>query len=154
MDDLSRFLPISGRPRVDESAVHRDVAPELRRVLMALLSERVDPAVLESLADRLEPGTGDARGRLGSVIESTSPRRSADLGEVVLAALDAGLPVEADITGFVVLHRTVQAPAAIRRALKNRTLVASDAGWRIGRGVEVVAPAADLVRLTYGRPLP
>ncbi|WP_207456240.1 hypothetical protein [Desertivibrio insolitus] len=154
MDDLSRFLPISGRARVDESAVHRDIAPELRRVLMALLSAHVDPAVLDALAERLAPGEGDARGRLVRIIDSTKHRRPAELGEVVLAAIDAGLPVDADITGFVVLHRTAQAPAAIRRALSNRTLVASDAGWRIGRGAEVVAPAADLVRLVYGRPLP
>jgi hypothetical protein len=159
MADLSRFLPLSRRPEEDESGVDRDVAGELRVVLSALLVARAedgpDAPALVALADRLTPGTtGDARTRLLAVTEGAGRRSVAELGEVVLVASDAGLPLEAEVTAMVVVHRTTKAPQEIRRAVRGRTLIAADAGWRVGHGPEIVASAADLVGLVYGRPLP
>ena len=79
-----------------------------------------------------------------------------ELAEVVvhgydaLHPLDVRLPFSADTTHRVATMSALKASRSTRALLRNRTLVATDAGWRIGSGSEIVADAAGPVL----RPLP
>lgn len=89
----------------------------------------------------------DGRGRRGI----------GDLMEVVLSGYDiATTSGEAIVfpsraTGAVALARLAAAPAPIRSIVGHRTLRATDAGWAIGRGAELAAPASALILFLYGR---
>jgi uncharacterized protein (TIGR03083 family) len=64
------------------------------------------------------------------------------------------LPVSAAASGAVALRQALLAPASIKAVLRARTLVATDAGWRLGRGPELAGTAEGLVLFLFGRRRP
>ena len=65
--------------------------------------------------------------------------------------LGAHLTLAPLVTGAVALRRALTAPTPIKTVIAHRTLVATDAGWRFGRGAEFSATAEDLILFLYGR---
>jgi uncharacterized protein (TIGR03083 family) len=80
-----------------------------------------------------------------------------ELGEVVVHGYDAlhplqiRLPFAAETTHRVASVSALKASRSTRALLRHRTLVAADAGWRIGSGSEIVADAASIVLFLNGR---
>lgn len=80
-----------------------------------------------------------------------------ELGEAVVHgydmanALGIDLGVSAQSTEAVARGRAKFASKNVRAVLKHRTLVASDAGWRVGRGAPVYGTAEAIVLFLYGR---
>lgn len=81
----------------------------------------------------------------------------AALGEALVTMLEvaAGIPqpftVDATASGAVALDLALRAPLERRTVARARTLVASDADWRVGAGPELRAPAAAIVLFLAGR---
>jgi hypothetical protein len=181
MSDLPRYLPLSQRPRHDESGVTGDWAPRLAAVLeiLAAVLDGEAPAVVRDdvarLAWRLR---ANRRARLGARLRRREPlslsddqsavlrsiaadhgRRRAlgDLAAAVVTTLDvadaAGRPVDIDSVtlGAVAVARALSAPLPIRAVLTGVTLVAAEGDWSVGRGPEHRAHGADIVRFLYGR---
>lgn len=132
--DLARYLPLSTRPRHDESAVDDD----WRGRLAALVSA----------------------GASGVAVDRALARRRVRIGDLGAALAEAwetqpGLAVDATTSGAVALARTLAAPLPIRAVVRGRTLRATDAGWEFGSGPELAGTARELVLFLYGRgPVP
>lgn len=131
--DLARYLPLSIRPRVDESGVSDDWGSRL-----AALRPAGDRATFDALVAR-----------------ATTRRkvRIQDLGAALAEAyaIDPALVVEATTSGAVALARALVAPLPIRAVVKGRTVRATDAGWAFGTGPEFAGTARELVLFLYGR---
>jgi hypothetical protein len=102
-----------------------------------------------ALATRLRSlATDDLAGRSRNVRE---------LGDAVVCALEVGTatghPVSIDpvASGAVALAQGLSGPIGARAVTRERTLVATDAEWRIGRGPELEGTAAAIVLYLYGR---
>ena len=154
--DLARYLPLSGRPRVDESDVTSDWGPRLAELLVAIDAFAADLAP-EILA---RPDVIAARDRLSSAAAAVTPGRRVRvqaLGAVLVEAFELAaltgqrLSVDPITSGAVALDRSLRAPLAIRAVIKNRTLRATDADWSFGSGPELPGTAAALVLFLYGR---
>ncbi len=85
-------------------------------------------------------------------------RRSVtELTEAVVHGLDIarplGLPLAIDpvVSGAVAVRRALVAPPAVRGVVRARTLVATDAGWRVGRGSPINGTAEDHLLFLFGR---
>lgn len=154
--DFVRYLPLSARPRVDESAVTSDWGPRLAELIGSIetLIAGLPPATLA------RPDVEAAHDRLSATIAAVPSARRvrvAVLGNVLaeayeFAALAAQpLVVDSVTSGAVALDRSLRAPLAIRAVVKNRTLRASDADWEFGTGPELAGSAADIVLFLYGR---
>lgn len=63
----------------------------------------------------------------------------------------ARLPVAPDVTRRVAKAGLMMAPHRVRITVRHRTLVASDAGWTIGDGPDLVATAESIVLFVFGR---
>jgi len=80
-----------------------------------------------------------------------------ELSEVVVHGYDAAqpcglrIPFSPDTTELVAHTGARLASPRVRTVLRNRTLVAQDAGWRIGHGSEILADAASIVLFIHGR---
>ena len=155
-DDFVRYLPLSGRPRVDESAVTGDWGPRLAELLAAI------DTLIAGLpsATHARPEIQAARDRLSATIAAVPSARRvriAALGTVLaeaygFAALTGRtLVVDPVTSGAVALDRSLRAPLEIRAVVRNRTIRATDAGWEFGSGPELAGTAAALVRFLYGR---
>lgn len=135
--DLARHLPLSNRPRVDESGVSDDWGARL--------------AALQPSGDRVE---------FDALVARATARRKVriqDLGAALAEAyaIDPTIAVDATTSGAVALARALAAPLPIRAVVKGRTLRAIDAGWEFGSGPEVAGTARELVLFLYGRgPVP
>jgi hypothetical protein len=201
MSDLGKYLPLSARPRRDESGVSSNWSSQVGRVALALadwfdeepdtvldlpsmrpaitvgataveLVGRLESSRSQRVRDRAAAFIGSARerpsmgraeisSRLRSIaIAAMAPRgrrRIGDLTAAVVAAVDmttaAGspLPIDKVATGAVAVARSLTAPIEIRAVLAQRTLVATDAGWRVGRGRELEGSAAALILFLFGR---
>ncbi|NQX13115.1 hypothetical protein HQQ80_15910 [Microbacteriaceae bacterium VKM Ac-2855] len=110
-------------------------------------------------AAELEPAT--ARAALASFASQrasgTGPHGVAELVAVVAAelAVGGGIGLPARVSGAVALHLSLAAPLPIRAAIRDRALIASDAGWRFGTGTPLEAPAEELLAFLCGlAPLP
>ncbi len=107
----------------------------------------VDAAAITTRLRLLAADRAAGRGRRGV----------GDLAEVVVSGYDiaettgGAIVLPARATGAVALARMAAAPAPIRSIVAHRTLHATDAGWTIGRGKELAAPACALVLFLYGR---
>ena len=83
--------------------------------------------------------------------------RISDLETVVVGAVDSasalGTPIAIDpvASGAVALRLAVSAPLPIRAVLRERTLVAADADWSVGRGRSLRATAAGIILFLAGR---
>ena len=115
------------------------------------------------LLRRARPQT--VRGELGGRVRalstadlSSGARRSvADLGDAVVAAYEiasaTGHPIAVDpvASGAVALARGLGGPVGARAVTRERTLVATDADWRVGHGPELPGTAEAIVLFLYGR---
>lgn len=83
-----------------------------------------------------------------------------DLSEAVVAAFDLSVSTGAAVTvdpiasGAVAVARSLTAPVPIRAVLSQRTLVAVDAGWTVGRGSAIEGSASAIVLFLFGRAAP
>ncbi len=154
--DFVRYLPLSARPRVDESAVTRDWGPRLAALIGAIdtLIAAIPPATLDA------PEIQAARDRLSATIAAVPSGRRvrvAALGTVLAEAYDfaalTGRPLDVDqvTSGAVALDRSLRASSAVRAVVKNRTLRATDADWEFGSGPELRGTAAQIVLFLSGR---
>lgn len=106
-------------------------------------------------------GSDELRRRLRDVArEKAAGRGRRNPGELVEAVvhgydalhpLDIRLPFSAETTYEVATISTVTAKRQTRALLRHRTLVAVDAGWRVGSGSEILADAASIVLFLNGR---
>jgi hypothetical protein len=132
--DLARYLPLSNRPRRDESDVDDDWGARLAALISA--------------------------GASGAAIDRARARRRVRIGDLGAALAEAwetqpGLPVDPTTSGAVALARALAAPLPIRAVVKGRTLRATDAGWEFGSGPQIAGTARELVLFLYGRgPVP
>lgn len=129
--ELGRYFPLSNRPQRDESGVSRDWAPreaEVRR------------AVVEQLGVALGPN--ERRGIRGLVDA---------LVDAYTVAEGRHLELDPTTTGAVALYLLQRAPTEIKAVVRDRRLVATDAGWELGSGREVRATAPELVLFLAGR---
>jgi hypothetical protein len=137
--DFARYLPLSQRARVDESAVGNDWSARLDEV--------------EAAVARL--GAGDRAAFDAAVAKARSRRRVrvADLGTALAAGYELSdrLQVDGVVSGAVALERILRAPLPIRAVVRGRTLKASDAGWELGTGPPLTGTARELVLFLYGR---
>jgi hypothetical protein len=154
--DLARYLPLSGRPRVDESAVTSDWGARLAE-LVATIETLIASLPSATLA---RPEVRAARDRLSATIAAIPSARRVrvpTLGTVLVEAYEfaaltgAPLVVDSVTSGAVALDRSLRAPLAIRAVVKNRTLHATDADWEFGTGPALRGTAAELVLFLYGR---
>jgi hypothetical protein len=137
--DLGRYLPLSNRPRVDESGVTNDWRAKL---------DELEAAVANTGADA---GAAFAQARARRKV------RIGDLGLALVAAYEsgAGFSVDPVTSGAVALARAAAAPLPVRAVIRGRTLKATDAGWEFGSGPELAGTARELVLFLYGRgPVP
>jgi len=183
MSEVSRYLPLSQRPRRDESGVTGDWSQRLAAVLEAL-AVLVDDGVaapddvarlvwwlranrrarLGAKLKRREPlsMSDDQAAVLCAIAADTSRRRPlADLAAAVLVTLDAAHSAQRSITidpvslGAVAVARALSAPLPVRAVLADVTLEATDGDWAVGHGRRRRAPGSAIVRFVYGRaPLP
>jgi uncharacterized protein (TIGR03083 family) len=65
--------------------------------------------------------------------------------------LGLSLPVDPVASGAVALRRGLIAPSSVKAVLRRRTLVATDAGWRVGRGPELSGTAEAHILFLFGR---
>jgi hypothetical protein len=154
--DIGRYLPLSGRPRVDESAVTSDWAPRLAELLDSVqnLVAGLEPEVAS------RPEVLAVRDRVASAAAAVVPGRRvkvAALGAVLVEALElaavTGRPLAVDpvTSGAVALDRSLRAPMAIRAVIRDRTIRAVDADWEFGSGPVLAGTASAIVLFLAGR---
>jgi hypothetical protein len=103
---------------------------ELRRQLRAIAAEKA---------------SGHGRTNIGELAEVVVH------GYDALHPLDVKLPFSSETTHRVATMSALKASRSTRALLRNRTLVAADAGWRIGSGSEIMADAASIILFLNGR---
>ncbi len=80
-----------------------------------------------------------------------------ELTEAVVHGLDIAHPLGRSLaldpvaTGAVAVRRALIAPSNVRGVLRARTLVATDAGWRVGRGRAIPGTAEAHLLFLFGR---
>jgi hypothetical protein len=90
-------------------------------------------------------------------LAAASKRRLGELSDAVVAACEiaaaTGHPVSIDAvaTGAVALAQGLGGPVGIRALTSERTLVATDAEWRVGRGPALEGTAAAIILYMFGR---
>jgi hypothetical protein len=151
-----RNLPLSQRPRDDESGVSSDRRPELDELLGRARAEA------SALGNALGADAAGHLARLEELAASAATKRTVSaraLTAAVLAYLSfaraAGIePSLAPRTsGAVALVLAAKAPTPIRAVIAGHALRAADADWEFGRGPVLEAPAVELVEFLAGRSL-
>lgn len=135
----------------------------LRDARTALFVEHISPRhIMDELS--LRAGEGDYE-EIVRRIRSIAAARLAGVGrtgigdliESVVHGFDIAQPLGIDlaidqaITDSVAARSTLLAGSKVRSVLRERTLVASDAGWRIGHGPELEGTAEAIVLFLFGR---
>ena len=118
--------------------------------------------VLSRAAADAEPAELVARIReIGAATAAGAGRHGiSELTEAVVHGFDLAhplgltLPVVGTASGAVALRRSLTAPTEIKAVARARTLVATDAGWRVGHGPELPGTAEGLVLFLFGRRKP
>ncbi|GGF02371.1 maleylpyruvate isomerase family mycothiol-dependent enzyme [Mycetocola zhadangensis] len=103
---------------------------ELRRELRAIAVEKAE---------------GHGRSNSGELVEAVVH------GYDALHPLGIVLPFSSETTHQVAMTSALTASREVRSLLRHRTLVAADAGWRIGHGSEIMADAASVILFLNGR---
>lgn len=103
---------------------------ELRRELRAIAVDKAE---------------GHGRSNPGELVEAVVH------GYDALHSLGIKLPFDPETTHTVATASALTASREVRAVLRNRTLVAEDAGWRIGNGSEILADAASVILFLNGR---
>jgi len=131
--------------------------------LGTMIGERVGPmGAFEVLAVReAEADHATLVARLRHIaalkLSGTGRRGLGELAEVVVHGFDMAQPLGIDLAiDGSVTHAVAEAgtrllPFERREVLRRRTLVAADAGWRIGRGPEISGTAEAIVLYLFGR---
>ena len=131
--------------------------------LRTIVRDRVSPLRLTDVEAR-RAGDADPAAILRSLRAIAAARAAGtgragvgDLAEVVVHGYDIGRAVDyplafpARATGAVALARSLAAPMPVRAVVRHRSLRATDAGWTVGHGAEIAAPAEALLLFLYGR---
>lgn len=179
VSDLPKYLPLSQRPRRDETAVTADWSSHVRALLLQLADtiEPLDDERWRSVSDaaastvwlvtttrlgrlraRSTPalGQGEAAAALRTAAADTGKRGIAALSAAVVGtwrvaeSLGLTLTVDPVASGAVALARSLSAPTPIRAVVQVRTLVATDADWRVGQGPVLETTASVIVLFLYG----
>jgi uncharacterized protein (TIGR03083 family) len=103
---------------------------ELRRELRAIAAEKAE---------------GHGRTNPGELVEAVVH------GYDALHPLGMVLPFDPETTHAVAQASALTASRDVRSLLRHRTLLAEDAGWRIGHGSEIIADAASVILFLNGR---
>lgn len=103
---------------------------ELRRELRAIAADKA---------------AGHGRTNPGELVEAVVH------GYDALHTLGVRLPFPPETTYQVAKASALKAPREVRSVIRHRTLVAEDAGWKIGNGSEIVADAASVILFLNGR---
>jgi hypothetical protein len=165
--DLSRFLPLSNRPKGDEAGVTSD-----RRVPLAAVVEEA-ARLLDAAPDRAARAADFARNaRLGDAATSVaSPADLRTLAATIAAGrrqstktlarsvrallllsghLGAQPRIDGTTLGIVSLYGATSAPLERRAVVGGHALRATDAGWEFGRGPVLEGTALDIARFVLG----
>lgn len=188
MSDIPKYLPLSQRPRRDESGVTGNWAHATGTILgqLANIVDGLSDEQWTSIADdanatlwhvtstrvqRLQrrraapkPRDGVATGLRDAATAALDPTAkrplhtlSAAVFGTVAVADRLGTPVALDpiATGAVALARSLSAPLPIRAVLKDTSLVATDADWRVGTGPVHYGTVTAILLFLFGRgPVP
>jgi len=167
VSDLSRFLPLSNRPKGSEAGVTSD-----RRAPLAAVVEEA-ARLLDGAPDRASRAADFARAaRLGDAATSiaspadlralaaaiaTGRRQSTKVlartvRTVLLLSADLGAQPRIDATtlGIVSLYGATSAPLERRAVVGGHALRATDAEWEFGRGPALEGTALDIARFVLG----
>lgn len=157
--DLSRYLPLSNRPRADESGVSTDertaiadVVTEAARVLA--LRPRLQAAFIAEAG--LAGGASSDLLVIAETVRTGPRRRTRDLVRVVRALLaqSATAGVEPSVAplvlGRVALHASTTASFDRRAVISGRTIRATDAEWQFGHGPALEDSALAITRFLLG----
>ncbi len=158
MADLSRHLPLSNRPRGDESGVTGDRRHQLAEVVRQahLLTGGAPDAVQRFLLDaRLD---GEFHGRtlpeIADALDAGARRGIRPLTEALTALLRLAGPREVALdpltSGAVALYAVTRTPRDRRAVVGANTLHATDAGWEFGHGPVREAPARQILDFLLG----
>jgi len=143
--------------------------PGLREDVTALdLARSIAVTVARNRADRRIALGTDLSGS-GALIRAAAVERltarpqvgTRTLGETLAdawelaAAVGRPLSVDPAVSRAVAAERLKRAPLALRLGVRGRRLIASDAGWELGKGEPLAGSAAAIVLYLHGRsPLP
>lgn len=108
---------------------------------------RAEPAELVAGIRRIALEKAAGRGRSGITELTEAVVHGFDLAH----PLDLTLPISPIASGAVALRQRLIAPGGIKAVLRVRTLAATDAGWRLGRGPELPGTAEDHILFLFGR---
>lgn len=135
--DFARFLPLSQRSHDDESSLTTE-----RRTLIAQV---VAAAGVLPAADREAVAAAAGRGRTTAELlrATTTLLRASDAADVAVSLSDAAL-------GTTAMLASARLPFDRRAVVSGHTVRASDAGWTLGRGPVLEAPALEIVRFLLG----
>ena len=176
MSDLGRFLPLSNRPRGDESAVSTDRREQIADIVTAAahVIGQSDPAHAPTFAVAFLATAGlqkDAAPSGAPLAPTTDPAALATVAESVRAgrrrgarhlvratraylvlARDADVAPQLDpaVTGAVALSASTTAPFARRAAIAGHTVQAVDHGWQFGRGPLLTGTGVQIVSFLLG----
>ncbi|MFS0866950.1 hypothetical protein AB3M83_06400 [Microbacterium sp. 179-B 1A2 NHS] len=158
MSDLSRHLPLSARPRVDESGVSGDWRTAVADVVAsaAALEPTSAAAAARFLAvaglDREFAGLPLAE--VATAVRTGSRRRIRVLADALRALLelagDRAVAIPPVIGGAVALYASTRMPFERRAALSGTAVHATDAEWTFGRGPVREAPAREILDFVLG----
>ncbi|HZK59214.1 MAG TPA: maleylpyruvate isomerase family mycothiol-dependent enzyme [Cryobacterium sp.] len=139
----------------------------VRTAARAYLGHFVDPNRAIDVVSRAEAEAAPAElvARIRQIAAEKSAGRGRrgiiELTEAVVHGYDIAHPlgltlaVAPTASGAVALRRSLIAPTGIKAVLHGRTLVATDAGWSVGRGPARPGTAESIVLFLFGRgPLP
>lgn len=148
MSDLSRHLPLSSRPRGDESGVTgdwREAVAEVVSRAAALSPSPEDAAEFLRASGLLRNVPATALGEVAAAVRTGQRRRIRALSDAVRALLVLAGDREVDLppvtSGAVALYAATRMPFERRAALSGTSVRAADADWTFGRGPVRVAPA-------------
>jgi hypothetical protein len=156
MSDVSRHLPLSNRERVDEDGVTGDWRAEVAEVVVLAAAFATTDAERAAFLDdaRLSADPTASLAELAEGIRSGGRRRIRALVDATRALLLAsdGAPIDVStrISGAVGLYAVTRMSFDRRAAVAGTALVATDAGWSLGRGASRPAPALDILRFVLG----
>jgi uncharacterized protein (TIGR03083 family) len=111
------------------------------------VAARAEPADLLLRLREIAADKAAGRGRTGV----------SELTEVVVHGFDITHPLGLDLgvsataTGAVAVRQALLAPIAVRAVLRRRALVATDAGWSVGRGTPLRGTAEEHILFLFGR---
>lgn len=123
------------------------VNPKRAIDVLSRAAAEAEPAELVARIRRIAAEKAAGHGRHGI----------AELTEAVVHGYDIAhplglrLPVAPTASGAVALRRSLIAPTEIKAVLKVRTLVATDADWRVGHGPALPGTAEEFLLFLFGR---